>query len=54
MFLSCRPLVVNTTFSTGLVSVQNVFFNNERPSGKKHTNVGWDDDGKIGEIINSF
>ena len=20
--------------------------NNERPTGKKHTNVGWDDDGK--------
>jgi hypothetical protein len=25
---------------------------NERPTGKKHTNVGWDDGGKIGKIIN--
>ena len=26
--------------------------NNERPTGKKHTNVGWDDGGKIGKIMN--
>jgi hypothetical protein len=26
--------------------------NNEKPSEKKHTNVGWDDGGKIGKIIN--
>ena len=25
--------------------------NDERPTGKKHTNVGWDDSGKIGKII---
>ena len=31
VFLSCRPFVVNTTFSTGLV---------DRPTGKKHTTVG--------------
>ena len=24
----------------------------ERPTGKKHTTVGWDDGGKIGKIIN--
>ena len=28
------------------------FINNERPTGKKHTNVGRDDGGKIGKIIN--
>ena len=32
--------------------VENVVFNNEKPTGKKHTNVGWDDGGKIGKIIN--
>ena len=26
--------------------------NNESPTGKKYTNVGWDDRGKIGKIIN--
>ena len=119
VFLSCRPFVVNTTFSTGLVGVevtsvscldswqleiksliivivgfQNVAcclvwpgqndqysnfsphqwfelqdkqprlsnkqnltswkcrINDERPTGKKHTSVGWDDGGKIGKIIN--
>ena len=26
--------------------------NNERPTGKKHTNVGWVEGGKIGKIIN--
>jgi hypothetical protein len=25
---------------------------NERPTGKKHTNVGWDEGGKMGKIIN--
>ena len=24
----------------------------ERPTGKKHTTVGWDDGGKIGKMIN--
>jgi hypothetical protein len=44
VFLSCRPFVVNTTFSTGI--------NDERPTGKKHTNVGWDNGGKMGKIVN--
>ena len=50
MFLSCRPFVVNKTFSTDLVGVEVTsvswlaqFVNNERPTGKNHTNVGWDD-----------
>ena len=89
MYLSCRPFVVNTTFSTGLVGVEvysvswlgqlafklpvliivivgfqsfvcclvwavylgvkitdegiKCCINNERPTGKKHTSVGWDD-----------
>ena len=70
VFLSCRPFVVNTTFSTGLVGVevssvswlgqlkilqhpQDLFkrFYKERPTGK-HANVGWDDDEKIGKMIN--
>ena len=51
MFLSSRPFVVNTTFSTGLVGVK-CCINNERPTGKKHTTVRWDDGGKIGKIIN--
>ena len=41
VFLSCRPFVVNTTFSTGLV-------NDERPTGKKNTTIEWDDGGTIG------
>ena len=36
MFLSCWKCCIN----------------NERPTGKKHTNVEWDDGGKIGKIIN--
>ena len=28
--------------------------NDERPTGQKHTTVGWDDGGKIGKIINQF
>ena len=60
MFLSCRHFVVNT-FSTGLVGVevssiswlgQLTGINDERPTGNKHTTVGWDDGGKIGKIIN--
>ena len=53
VFLSCRPFVVNTTFSTELVGVQvsstparpveKCCINNERPTGNKHTSVGWDD-----------
>ena len=43
------------TFSTGHVGVE-VFsvswLGEERPIGKKHTTVGWDEGGKIGKIIN--
>ena len=35
MFLSCRPFVVITTFSTGLVGVE--------VKGQKHTYIRWDD-----------
>ena len=45
LFLSCRPFVVITTFSTGLVGVENVC-NNERPTGQKHTYIRWDVGGK--------
>ena len=41
--------VINTTFSAGLVGVD---INDDRPTGKKHTTVGWDDCGKTGKIIN--
>ena len=52
-FLSCRPFVVNTTFLTGLVDVEVSSVScPERPTGKKHTTVGWDDCGKIGKVIN--
>ena len=54
VFLSCRPFVVNTTFSRGLevsgIGDRRNFktcwkccINNERPTGKKHTSVRWDD-----------
>ena len=36
VFLSCMPFVDN----------------DERPTGKKHTTVGWINSGKIGKIIN--
>ena len=39
VFLYCRLLVVNTTFSEGLVGVENVVLT----TGKKYTTVGWDD-----------
>ena len=54
MFLSRRAFVVNTIFSTGFVDVEvsSVRRNNERPTAKKHTYLGWDDGGKIGKIIN--
>ena len=61
MFLFCRPFVFITTFSTGLVGVQ-VFSPPTRPVEnvvlktkdlqERNTNVGWDDGGKIGKIIN--
>ena len=43
------PFVVNTKFS-----ISQYHINDERPTGKKHTTVGWDDSGKIGKIMNSF
>ena len=43
MFLSCKPFVVVTTLSTGLVGVE---VNNDRPTGQKHTYIRWDDGGK--------
>ena len=56
VLISCRPFVVNATFSTGLVGAEvtsvswllKMLYNNKRPTGKKHTNVEWDDGGKIG------
>ena len=48
--LSCRPFVVNTTFSTGLVGVENIL--TTKCLQERNTNVGWDDGGKIGKIIN--
>jgi hypothetical protein len=37
--------------TTPIRPVENVV-NDERPIGKKHTTVGWDDGGKIDRIIN--
>jgi hypothetical protein len=67
VFLFCRPFVVNT-FSTGLVGVEvsagdrrsfnthetslNCRINDKWSTGKKHTTISWDNDGKIGKIIN--
>ena len=50
MFLSCRPFVVNTTFSTR--PVENYVLSTKGLEERKKTNVGWDDGGKIGKIIN--
>ena len=41
VFVSCRPFIVNTTFSTGLVGVESLFFVSW-PKPETH-NVGWDD-----------
>ena len=52
-----------STFSTGFLGIEVSFvswlgtywkcrINDERPTGIKHTTVGWDDGGKIGKIIN--
>ena len=63
VFLSCRPFVVNT-FSTGLVGVEveetstptrhveNVILTTKGLQERNIQNVGWDDGGKIGKIIN--
>ena len=45
-FLFCGHFVVNMTFSTGLGGVKKFRINDEKPTGKKHTTVGWDDGGK--------
>ena len=51
MFHSCRPFVVNTTFSTSTKPVENFCINDERPTGMKHKCwMGWR--WKIGKIIN--
>ena len=53
VFLSCRSFVVNTTFSTGLVGVENVVLTTKGLQ-ERNTTVGWDYGGKIGKIINQF
>ena len=40
------------TTSAPTKPVEKCCINNERPIGKKHTIVGWNDGGKIGKIIN--
>ena len=57
VFLSCRPFVVNTIFSTGLVGVEvssrpveNVVLTT-KGLHERNATVGWDDGGKIGKII---
>ena len=51
VFLSCRPFVVNTTFSTGLVGVEvtrlveNVVITT-KGLGQEHTYIRWNDGGK--------
>ena len=42
VILSCRPFVVNATFSRPTRPVV-CCINNEKPTGKKYTSVGWDD-----------
>ena len=51
LFLSCRPFVVNTTFSTGLVGVE---VTSVSWLGQKHTTVRWNDGtvGNKGKTIN--
>ena len=39
LFLSCKPFVFITTFSTGC-------YNNEMPTGQKQSTVRWEDGGK--------
>ena len=47
VFLSCRPFVVITTLSTGLVGVEvtSVSWLGQL-TGQKHTYIRWDDGGK--------
>ena len=62
-FFSCRPFVVTTTFSSGLVGCWSFFClkktcwecrgNAERPTAKKNITIERDDGGKIGKKINS-
>ena len=46
--IECRnsPFIVTEVTSTPTRSVEKVFINNESHTGKKHTNVRWDDSGK--------
>ena len=39
-FLSCRPLVVNATFSTGLLDVENVVLTT-KDLQERNTSGGW-------------
>ena len=58
VLLSCRPFVVNATFSTGLVGCLKFLLSPgarrpklqhpTRPTGKTNITIGWDDDRKIG------
>ena len=52
----CFPGGRNRPRSLSVIVDDDLFFhrriNDERPTGKKHTTVGWDDGGKIGKIIN--
>ena len=46
-------IIVIVSFKICLfVAWPGLLINNERLTGKKHTNVGWDYGGKIGKIIN--
>ena len=47
VFHSCRPFVVNTTFSTPTIPVENFVIT--KGLQEKNTHVGWDDGGKIGK-----
>ena len=47
VFLSCRPFIVNTTFSTGLVGVEVTSVSLlGQLAGQNHTYIRWDDGGK--------
>ena len=47
VFLSCRPFVINATFSTGFVECRN-FFKTQKGLQERKTTIEWDNDGKIG------
>ena len=61
VFLSCRPvhsILLNIMLHAPMGRFQLeliyyfTYFYTVVPSNMKHTNVGWDDDGKIGKILN--